>query len=759
MPHFNVITNVMILNNVGILSAVLQLAVNLVTRVRKKILFITSIVAFLLIIAGYVLFVLFYILEATNSKDEGREITIFIGLAIAGRILVSLNWWENYSNLLKIQFLENLTKDIKRCRNIICIISSVVRIGVTAIVLGAYVKLQGLEWSSVLSVSQNSKTVVLSLFAIQVLSSALCHWFVIVACKMHAVRRSFVIPMWLASPAVLLAFVLSFGIPFHRLAQGDTTGSYTFAFYCQNFTSVNSSDVIAFTQLASDVTHSLCAQNTFLNGDTQGWALLESSVLSWWFGLLLCTTYIWFHPYQRIERTKDLFVCRLYEGAFIDQSMLLNACFDIPLQKKQTRYTLPYGNILSVHYKDKQLIRHKKRWSQKKKENTYILALDGDIDFQPSSVMLLLDHLRLYPEVGAVSGRVHPSGTVLIILVNDRYDLPFSIKDDEHDRRAAKHPHIPNVFPKPEDRFPGAAEFNELMVNSGNKVRLQKLVKEQLTIQKGQVRGDIIYCEGEMSTNLGTGMSSEDYVFKHPDADTMLLSAYAKLRASNYTETVVLDCEDTDVYVQAVYVSQQLQGDLLIKRKHAFINCRGMITEEVADIIIPLHVITGSDHTSGFYGHGKKKVLEKVTTNPEARELLGRVGQNLELEDGVRAEMKAFVLSIIYAESADVTCGQARASKWHKLKTKSTIPLPPDDDSLNLHIERANFIAYCQLHYNLFEHPSPIGHGWELVNGKCRPVRHTLPPLPQQLTLHDCPDESSDDERSECGESTDSDEE
>ncbi|KAJ8365531.1 hypothetical protein SKAU_G00143620 [Synaphobranchus kaupii] len=147
-----------------------------------------------------------------------------------------------------------------------------------------------------------------------------------------------------------------------------------------------------------------------------------------------------------------------------------------------------------------------------------------------------------------------------------------------------------------------------------------------------------------------------------------------------------------------------------------------MLTEEVADIIIPLHVITGSDHTSGFYGHGKKKVLkvlEKVTTNPEARELLG----------------------------ADVTCGQARASKWHKLKTKSTIPLPLDDDSLNLHIERANFIAYCQLHYNLFEHPSPIGHGWELVNGKCRPVRHTLPALPQQLTLHDCPDESSDDER------------
>ena len=183
-----------------------------------------------------------------------------------------------------------------------------------------------------------------------------------------------------------------------------------------------------------------------------------------------------------------------------------------------------------------------------------------------------------------------------------------------------------------------------------------------------------------------------------------------------------------------------------------------MLSEEVADIIIPLHVITGSDHTSGFYGHGKKKVLEKVKINSEARELLGRVGESLELKHDVRADMKAFVLSVIYAESADVSCGQARVSKWHKLKNKSTIRLPPDDDSLNLHMERSNYLTYCQLHYNLQEHPSPIGHGWELVNGKCRPVRHILPPLPQQLTPHDCSDKSSiDDEMSQCGDSTDSD--
>ena len=60
-----------------------------------------------------------------------------------------------------------------------------------------------------------------------------------------------------------------------------------------------------------------------------------------------------------------------------------------------------------------------------------------------------------------------------IILVNDRYDLPFSMKDDEHDRRASKQGHIPAIYPKPKlFFFPGIAEFNRVMVSSSNKIRL-----------------------------------------------------------------------------------------------------------------------------------------------------------------------------------------------------------------------------------------------------------------------------------------------
>ena len=41
--------------------------------------------------------------------------------------------------------------------------------------------------------------------------------------------------------------------------------------------------------------------------------------------------------------------------------------------------------------------------------------------------------------------------------------------------------------------------------------------------------------------------------------------------------------------------------------------------------------------------------------------------------------------------------------------------------------------------------PSPVGHGWQLVGGRCRPVRHTQPAFPTQLLLPGPAEENEDD--------------
>lgn len=97
-------------------------------------------------------------------------------------------------------------------------------------------------------------------------------------------------------------------------------------------------------------------------------------------------------------------------------------------------WNMPGKNKLIAHLKDKAKIRHRKRWSQvmymyyllghrlmelpidvNRKavmaENTFVLALDGDINFRPHAVQLLVDLMKKNRNLGAACGRIHPVGT------------------------------------------------------------------------------------------------------------------------------------------------------------------------------------------------------------------------------------------------------------------------------------------------------------------------------------------------------------
>lgn len=86
-------------------------------------------------------------------------------------------------------------------------------------------------------------------------------------------------------------------------------------------------------------------------------------------------------------------------------------------------WTLPGKTKMIAHLKDKMKIRHRKRWSQVMymyyllghrlmelpisvdrkatiAENTYLLTLDGDIDFQPPAVHLLVDLMKKNKNLG-----------------------------------------------------------------------------------------------------------------------------------------------------------------------------------------------------------------------------------------------------------------------------------------------------------------------------------------------------------------------
>uniref|UniRef100_A0A8P4FX83 chitin synthase n=1 Tax=Dicentrarchus labrax TaxID=13489 RepID=A0A8P4FX83_DICLA len=562
MPHLDIVTNVTILNGVAVLSALLQVVTQCTAKERNRVL-APSITAFILILLGYILFLVLYIMKDPTGIKRG----IWVGLAVGGAFLVSFNWWENYFRVIiknsSSVFLKNLFRDMAKCQNMLHILSSLLRIVVTACVLGAYVPLAKMDWDIVTSIPRRETRIIAIIIGVQLVSSALCHWFAVAACKMHALRRCFILPLYLASLAVMALLIIPVIVYYqdYRISLNGTE-SINFTGYCNVVVdgrnqSLNGS---VFPHLVLDVTHTLLSK--------VGVNCPSGSAVSWWIGLVLATLHLWYLNIYRIQRTQDLFIRRLYEGAFIEQSLLVilgcQYCFfcklfkkcyshlqnlvisrfrtfetamvylcatmwhetydemlniiisifrldkyrpkkdpkfndftfeahiyfddafkhvegstsnyqrilsfyvnsiftnidekffkkqqEIPDQKViNTPYggrlvvTMPHGNNIVVHFKDKELIRHKKRWSQvmylyyllgwklmtkyfarwqkgddekelkadlqREKHNTYLLALDGDTDFQPAAVMLLIDRLRMYPRVGAACGRIHPTGS------------------------------------------------------------------------------------------------------------------------------------------------------------------------------------------------------------------------------------------------------------------------------------------------------------------------------------------------------------
>lgn len=60
-------------------------------------------------------------------------------------------------------------------------------------------------------------------------------------------------------------------------------------------------------------------------------------------------------------------------------------------------------------------------------ENTYVLTLDGDIDFRPAAVKVLVDLMKKDRDLGAACGRIHPVGSGTRYAVCDKLIFRLNI--------------------------------------------------------------------------------------------------------------------------------------------------------------------------------------------------------------------------------------------------------------------------------------------------------------------------------------------
>ena len=156
-----------------------------------------------------------------------------------------------------------------------------------------------------------------------------------------------------------------------------------------------------------------------------------------------------------------------------------------------------------------------------------------------------------------------------------------------------------------------------------------------------------------------------------------MLFVHSKLREFGETCPVLIDSEDTDVVVLCAYVAS-IGGELSIKRKKAIINCKELCPKEMAKIVVPLHVVTGCDATSSFFGIVKRTIWKRVQNN---KELLANLSQD---------NLDTFVIKYIYNGKSSTCLAEMRAKKWKRLKSKraKSIARIGPDQYLNTHRNR-----------------------------------------------------------------------
>ena len=106
---------------------------------------------------------------------------------------------------------------------------------------------------------------------------------------------------------------------------------------------------------------------------------------------------------------------------------------------------------------------------------------------------------------------------------------------------------------------------------------MQKFLKSQLQKTADATDTEIVnIVVGESSENLSNHDSEDRLICKHSEGDTAMFTVYNALRLSGYEESVVIDTEDTDNYVQAAYDANKVEGSLFVKQKNKIIDAQSL---------------------------------------------------------------------------------------------------------------------------------------------------------------------------------------
>ena len=223
--------------------------------------------------------------------------------------------------------------------------------------------------------------------------------------------------------------------------------------------------------------------------------------------------------------------------------------------------------------------------------------------------------------------------------VADRYPVA-SIKNTERTKQAGMGSRIMQVYSE-EQKTP--RQFKNFLSNGLNKECLitfffitwpkTRLNPQNLSMftTSGECCQFLRWKKGVLDVSLCPQLFCD-----HEEADKRLLHAQ---HATESNSSVIIKSPDTDVAIIALSHLASLPCHVCV--------CLSTPPES----LLSLHIFTGCDSTSAFYGKGKQKALKLLEAKPEFHGTFTRLGTSSQLDDEILPSLEKFVF-LLYGQDA-----------------------------------------------------------------------------------------------------------
>ena len=309
----------------------------------------------------------------------------------------------------------------------------------------------------------------------------------------------------------------------------------------------------------------------------------------------------------------------------------------------------------------------------------------------------------------------------VIDLYNDK-----SIKNMERKRRV-KNPNVVRLSRK-DQKIP--SPLSEFLSISSNKVTLLNLLWVEWKSTWAKSDTTLFMCHGDqcesillLDGNIVTH-SIEELQCDHEEADTRLF-LHAHHAAKDHSR-IVIHSPDTDVLVLGVSLFSSLGSDEAFLFMPTYPTSRlfnlgtlsKALKEPFATAFLGMHAFSGCDSVSSFYGKGKQKFFSLTEESTKWQSFFSAIGSSWDISSDLEALCEEFTVALYHVANDNMydDIKDMKTLRYHRFQESKDSVLPPNKDSLLLHLQRANYQARIW-RLSLFQNckpPAPENCGWFL---------------------------------------------